>query len=91
MSEENPREETVGDALASRPMKPGQIGESGGGPYPNQRDQNYPDAHDFKGGQSDQTYYNSDSEGDNSLPANDNAPSQELVSASFCVAVLSSR
>jgi hypothetical protein len=37
-------------AVASRPMEPGQTGESGGGPYPKQRDDSYPDAHDFKGG-----------------------------------------
>ena len=38
-------------------------------PYLNQRDNSYPDAHDFKGGQSDQ--------GDEDIDRTVNAPSEE--------------
>lgn len=76
MAQDNPRDDEP-DAIASRPMTPGQTGESGGGPYPNQRDDNYPDAHDFKGGQSDQAYYGDGQLGDEQLEENENAPSKE--------------
>ena len=77
MSKDYPRDRKPEDAIASRPMEPGQTGESGGGPYPNQRDENYPDAHDFKGGQSDQAYYGSDSAGEENSSENENAQSGE--------------
>ena len=63
------------EAIASRPMTPGQTGESGGGPYPNPRDNSDPDAHDFQGSQSDQAYYG---KGDDFEPGkNENATSDE--------------
>lgn len=70
----NDDNETV---VASRPMTEDQPGESGGGAYPNQRDDAYPDAHDFKGGQSDQAYYGGDQLGDEQLADNENAPSTQ--------------
>ena len=79
MTEENPRPNDEDEALASRPMTPGQTGESGGGPYPNQRDDSYPDAHDFKGGQSDHAYYGKGQLGDEKVDEseNRNSPSTE--------------
>jgi hypothetical protein len=77
MTQQNERSEDEDDAIASRPMEPGQTGESGGGPYPNQRDDSYPDAHDFKGGQSDQAYYGKGQLGDKKVDETENAPSEE--------------
>ena len=78
MTQENSRsDEEDKEAIASRPMAPGQTGESGGGPYPNQRDDAYPDAHDFKGGQSDQAYYGKGQLGDEKVDETENAPSEE--------------
>ena len=78
MTQDNSRDQIdEDDAIASRPMTPGQTGESGGGPYPKQRHDSYPDAHDFKGGQSDQAYYGKGQLGDERVDEAENAPSEE--------------
>jgi hypothetical protein len=58
-------------------MTEGQQGESGGGPYPNPHRGKEADAGDFKGGQSDQSYYGDGQLGDEELADNENAPSTE--------------
>jgi len=64
--------------LASRRGGVEQTGESGGGPYPNPHRGKEPDAQDFKGGQSDQSYYGGGQLGGETVAAgNDNAPSTE--------------
>ena len=42
-----------------------------------QRDDSYPDAHDFKSGQSDQAYYGEGQLGDEDVDETENAPSEE--------------
>jgi hypothetical protein len=77
MTEENQRnDDDENGAISSRPMEPGQTGESCGGPYPKQRDDSYPDAQDFKGGQSNHAYYGKGQRGEE-LDETDNAPSAE--------------
>ena len=61
----------------TRPMTGGQTGESGGGQYPNPHRGKEVDAGDFKGGQSDQSYYGDGQLGDEKLDDNGNAPSTE--------------
>jgi len=75
MTEENQREESNEEAIASRPMKEGQTGESGGGPYPRQGGE--AGTGDFKGGQSDHAYYGKGQLGDDKLGDTENAPSTE--------------
>ena len=78
MTQDNARDQDDHDeAIASRPMRRGQTGESGGGPYPKERDDSYPDAHGFKGVQSDQADYSKDQLGDEELNETANAPSEE--------------
>ena len=78
MTQGNARDQGDHDeAIASRTMRRGQTGESGGGPYPKQRDDSYPDAHDFKSGQSDQAYYGEGQLGDEDVDETENAPSEE--------------
>lgn len=61
---------------ASRPMTGGQPGESGGGAYPNPHSGKDKDGN-FKGGQSDQSYYGGGQLGDDEIADNENAPSTE--------------
>ncbi len=63
--------------LASRRGGAEQTGESGGGPYPNPHTgkQDRGKSGDFKGGQSDQTYYGPEQLGDERLGQPENAPS----------------
>ena len=61
----------------TRPTTGGQTSESGGGPYPNPHHGKEADAGDFKGGQSDQSYYGEGQLGEEQLAGNDNAASTE--------------
>ena len=62
---------------STRPNTGEQTGESGGGPYPNPHHGKSANAGDFKGGQSDQSYYGDGQLGEEELAANENAPSTE--------------
>ena len=62
---------------ATRRIDAGRTGESGGGPYPNPHRGKEADAGDFKGGQSDQSYYGEDQLGDDDVGENENAVSTE--------------
>ena len=61
--------------VSSRPDGPDQSGESGGGAYPNPHSGK--DDPDFKGGQSDHSYYGGGQLGGQEFEKNENAPSQE--------------
>jgi hypothetical protein len=70
--------------LASRRGGAEQTGESGGGPYPHPYTGKDSDKHagkdsggDFKGGQSDQSYYGGAQLGEEELASNPNAPSTQ--------------
>jgi hypothetical protein len=60
----------------TRPDRPAQTGESGGGPYPNPHT-GKKKAGGFKGGQSDQSYYGHGQLGEKDLGENPNAPSTQ--------------
>ena len=61
--------------VSSRPDGPDQTGESGGGAYPNPHSGK--EKPDFKGGQSDHSYYGGGQLGDRKFEDNENAPSEE--------------
>jgi hypothetical protein len=61
---------------ASRPMSEDQAGESGGGTYPNPHS-GKDKSGNFKGGQSDQSYYGHGRRQDGEVHGNSNAPSTE--------------
>ena len=65
--------------IASRRGGAEQTGESGGGPYPNPHSgkQDRGKSGDFKGGQSDQSYYGPGQLGDRKVGSPENAPSTE--------------
>ena len=62
---------------ATRPLSEHQTGESGGGPYANPHRGKEVDAGDFKGGQSDQSYYGEGRLGEKAVGDNENAVSTE--------------
>jgi len=61
----------------TRPMTGGQTGESGGGAYLNPHRGKEADTDNFKGGQSEQSYYGDGQLGEERLGENDNAASAE--------------
>ena len=62
---------------ATRPIDAGQTGECGGGPYLSPHRGKEADAGDFKGGQSDQSYYGEGQLGEDDVGENENAVSTE--------------
>jgi hypothetical protein len=77
MSDDKQRDETAGETIASRPMTPDQVGESGGGAYRREGEEPGHEQGNFKGGQSYQAYYGKGQLGEKQLGETENAPSAE--------------